>query len=677
MTKKLLAVDDDPVVLRYIDRVFSEKGYKVVTAEDGLAALDVLKTYTPDVILVDMVMPNIDGKKLCKILRGMKKLKEIYLIALSATAVEEDIKSSDLGVDAFIAKGPYEEMTQHILAAIEQPEVFSSRCKSGEVIGIENLYPRRITKELLYVKKHLEGVIDKISEGILELGPKGRVLYANPAALSIIALPEEKLLGRDFAELFPAPHRRKIVELLMALDKGTGTIGEESPMMLNARLLTMDIVPVEKSGQRAVVILKDVTERKIQEETLQASEARLGRLIDKNADAIMIVAPDGVVRFANPSAERLFGASSHELAGKKLGFPLPTGESSEIELIDAEGNTVVAEMRAVAMEWEGEKAYLASLRDITERKQMEAELRKANRKILEQQDAVIEEERLKVLLQMAGATAHELNQPLTVLLGNIDLMLMNYLLPDGNALDLLRLLREEDKAMPVIVITDKGNEMIASRVIQAGAYDYLPKELVSKETVSQCLTHTMEKSRLKREATLAQEMMAEMATRDQLTGLYNRRYFMETLERELAKARRYATALTLCMVDLDHFKNVNDSYGHSAGDSVLSGIGRLLNEGARESDFACRYGGEEFVIILPSTDLEGARNVCERLRKSVEEALFEYDTMRIRITISIGMTEYSPSDDSSLSDLIKMADDALYQAKREGRNRVVGLRIDD
>ena len=156
MTKKLLAVDDDPVVLRYIDLVFSEKGYKVVTAEDGLAALDVLETYTPDVILVDMVMPNIDGKKLCKILRGMKKLKEIYLIALSATAVEEDIKSSDLGVDAFIAKGPYEEMTQHILAAIEQPEVFSSRCKSGEVIGIENLCPRRITKELLYVKKHLE-----------------------------------------------------------------------------------------------------------------------------------------------------------------------------------------------------------------------------------------------------------------------------------------------------------------------------------------------------------------------------------------------------------------------------------------------------------------------------------------------------------------------------------------
>ena len=105
MTKKLLAVDDDPVVLRYIDLIFSEKGFDVVTAEDGLAALDVLEIYTPDVILVDMVMPNIDGKKLCKILRGMRKLKDTYLIALSATVVEEGIKASDLGVDAIIAKG--------------------------------------------------------------------------------------------------------------------------------------------------------------------------------------------------------------------------------------------------------------------------------------------------------------------------------------------------------------------------------------------------------------------------------------------------------------------------------------------------------------------------------------------------------------------------------------------
>ncbi len=266
MKKKLLAVDDDPVVRRYIDLIFSEKGFEVVTAEDGLAALDALKTFTPDVILVDMVMPNIDGKKLCKILRGMRKLKDTYLIALSATAVEEGIKSSDLGVDAIIAKGAYEETTQHIHAAIEQPEVFASRCKSGEVIGIENVYPRRVTKELLYVKKHFEVVIDKVSEGILEFGHKGRVLYANPAALSIIALPEEKLLGRNFAELFPAPNRRKILTLFEALDKGEGTVGEESPMTLNGRFLTMDIVPVEKDGSRAVAILRDITERKQAEE---------------------------------------------------------------------------------------------------------------------------------------------------------------------------------------------------------------------------------------------------------------------------------------------------------------------------------------------------------------------------------------------------------------------------
>ena len=380
MTKKLLVVDDDRTVLTYIDLIFSEKGYEVVTAEDGLAALDVLETYTPDVILVDMVMPNIDGKKLCKLLRGMKKLKDTYLIVLSATAVEEEIKASDIGADAFIAKGNYEETSRHILAAIGQPEAFSSRCKSGEVIGIENVYPRRVTKELLSVKKHFEVIIDKISEGILEFGPKGRVLYANPAALSIIALPEEQLLGRNFAELFPAPRRQKILTLFESLDKGTGTIGQESPMTLNARLLTMDIVPVEKDGSRAVAILRDITERKLQEETLQASETRLRRLIEKNADSLMIVSPDNIVRFANPSAKTLFGESLTELTGGKFQFPLPTGESTEIELIDTMGNTVVAEMRAVAMEWEGEKAHLASLRDITARKRAERALRESEDK---------------------------------------------------------------------------------------------------------------------------------------------------------------------------------------------------------------------------------------------------------------------------------------------------------
>jgi len=404
-------------------------------------------------------------------------------------------------------------------------------------------------------------------------------------------------------------------------------------------------------------------------------------------------------------------------------------------------------------------------------KQTVEELRKANQKILEQQKSVIEEERLKVLLQMSGTTAHELNQPLMVLLGNIELMnlrkdnpekyidtiekagqrisdivkkmstirryetrpypgesyiisldqkvkiltvedsdgdfemikgcledqkgvdlsraraideavkkveqgqfdliLLDYVLPDGNGLDFLKRLNRKGIEIPVIVITSRGSELIASQLIQEGAYDYLPKEMVSGQSLSRSITDTVEKARLKGEIKKAQEKLNEMSTRDELTRLYNRRYFKEALEREVARAKRYKTDLVLCMMDLDHLKQINDQYGHPAGDTVLSEIGRMLKEHIRQSDLICRYGGEEFAVILPNTRAENALTVCERFRAMVAGHQFEYDSSPFQITISTGISQYRSPTDQSPWELIKCADEALYQAKEAGRNRVV------
>jgi two-component system cell cycle response regulator len=405
-----------------------------------------------------------------------------------------------------------------------------------------------------------------------------------------------------------------------------------------------------------------------------------------------------------------------------------------------------------------------------ELKQTVEELKKANQKILEQQKSVIEEERLKVLLQISGATAHELNQPLAALLGNIELMrmrkdnpekiidtieragqrmadivkktmairryetrpypggshiinldqkinillvedsdedsemikaflkdqnqihlsraraideamrevkkgqfdliLLDYILPDGNGLDFLKRLNKKDIEIPVIVITARGSELIASQLIQEGAYDYLPKEMVSGQSLSRSIAGTMEKARLKREIRQAQEKLNEMSTKDELTKLFNRRYFKEALEREVARAKRYKTDLVLCMMDLDHFKQINDRYGHPAGDMVLSEIGRMLKEYIRQTDLVCRYGGEEFAVILPDTRGEDALTVCERFRAMVAGRQFEYDSSQFQIRVSVGIASYRSSIDQSPIDLVKCADEALYQAKEEGRNRV-------
>lgn len=408
------------------------------------------------------------------------------------------------------------------------------------------------------------------------------------------------------------------------------------------------------------------------------------------------------------------------------------------------------------------------------RKQAEEALRLANRKILEQQKALIEKERLKALLQMAGATAHELNQPLTVLLCNIELMIahrddpekldqyvakienagerisdivkkiqnirryetkpyagtssiisidqginllsvedsdedfetikgilddchqislsrasdikealqilerdqfdvifLDHILPDGNGMDLLTNMDEKGVETPVVVITGKGDEMTASQVIQAGAYDYLPKEKVSKESLSRSISNALEKFRLKKEIKTAHKKMAEMSTRDDLTGLCNRRHFMEGLEGEVARTGTYQSSLALCVVNLDDFKRVNDTYGHSGVDTVLVDVSKMLTECFRQSNLICRYGGDEFAVILSNVQLEKVRTACKRFREMVAAHQFEHNGSEFHVTVSVGITSYDSGLDQCFVELVTVADHALYQAKEEGRNTVV------
>ena len=166
-----------------------------------------------------------------------------------------------------------------------------------------------------------------------------------------------------------------------------------------------------------------------------------------------------------------------------------------------------------------------------------------------------------------------------------------------------------------------------------------------------------------------QAALEELATRDGLTGLYNHRTFYVLLGDELARAQRFDRPLSLLLLDIDHFKRVNDTHGHLAGDAVLRGLGELLGREARAVDRVCRYGGEEIIIILPETDLETAANIAERLRAAVEAQPFDANATAIRITVSIGVASWPAVGDAQA--LIAAADTAMYAAKQDGRNRVV------
>ena len=157
---------------------------------------------------------------------------------------------------------------------------------------------------------------------------------------------------------------------------------------------------------------------------------------------------------------------------------------------------------------------------------------------------------------------------------------------------------------------------------------------------------------------------------DSLTDLYNRRYFMQAGKKEIERSKRYNEQLSLMMIDIDHFKNVNDTYGHIIGDKVLKSLASLLKESIRNVDTVGRLGGEEFGIILPKSSLDKAKRVAERLRKNIEENIFKFDEAKISITISIGITSYHQKT-KNMDNLIHKADLALYEAKKRGRNCVV------
>ncbi|MCA9688097.1 MAG: GGDEF domain-containing protein [Nannocystaceae bacterium] len=166
------------------------------------------------------------------------------------------------------------------------------------------------------------------------------------------------------------------------------------------------------------------------------------------------------------------------------------------------------------------------------------------------------------------------------------------------------------------------------------------------------------------------EEIYRLSTFDGLTNIFNKRHFLETLERELSRARRYDRPLALIMFDIDHFKACNDTFGHRAGDYVLKELAALVRDRARKVDLVARYGGEEFAVILPEIELEGARSFAETIRTMIERATFSFEGHDIPVTISVGVAELT-SDIANPDDLIRAADARLYRAKEGGRNRVV------
>ena len=259
----------------------------------------------------------------------------------------------------------------------------------------------------------------------------------------------------------------------------------------------------------------------------------------------------------------------------------------------------------------------------------------------------------------------------------LDIILLDRILPDIEGSDICRWLKLDQvtRGIPIIMLTEKDSIPDKVGGLEAGADDYLPKPFDENELNARIYAQLRMKAQqdeLKQKNQQLEDMLTRVETlaiSDSLTGLFNRRRFEFVLTNEFKRAARYKLELSCLMIDIDHFKKVNDALGHQAGDTLLREIAQIIQKCIRDVDTVARWGGEEFVVLSPNTSTEHARLAAARILNTVSQHVFK-DFEGIKVTVSIGIAGISNPALDTQEKLIHAADLAMYEAKKNGRNRV-------
>jgi two-component system, cell cycle sensor histidine kinase and response regulator CckA len=288
---QVLVVDNSPVIRRILSYVLEAEGCCVQVAENGLDALDCIARQRPDIVFTDLIMPKIDGEKLSYIIRNTPDLKDVFLVVLSGVALEDNDTTLRIGADVCIAKGPAATMKVHVKTALER-YLANQRGGGGAIQGLEGLFPREVTSELLISKKHRQVILERMTEGVVELNHEGRIVMANAAAVELFAQPEAQVLGRHLVQLLPQPIDDQISEWMRLLDAAAGfaplVFSYDDPIVMGERQVTLNLVPVAEGNSFFMIgILQDVSRRKRLEQRQRQLEKELQRIRKLEAMSLM------------------------------------------------------------------------------------------------------------------------------------------------------------------------------------------------------------------------------------------------------------------------------------------------------------------------------------------------------------------------------------------------------
>ena len=242
-------------MLEFMADLFKEQGHEVVAAEDGLTALEALENYVPDIAFIDLVMPNIRGDRLCRIIRTLPHLKNLFMVIISATTLEELTHFAELGANAAIAKGPLDQMARQLIDVLDKKEETLADNPEVAPTPSQVIYQRKITKELLYAERHLETILNNISQGVFELNPQGKIIFCNNRGFSLSGTSEATLLGRNFVELFNERDRREIEGLFLKIGDGPPQISDGISVEMNEQSVSLRFLPIEDHTGWSVIAI--------------------------------------------------------------------------------------------------------------------------------------------------------------------------------------------------------------------------------------------------------------------------------------------------------------------------------------------------------------------------------------------------------------------------------------
>lgn len=506
----------------------------------------------------------------------------------------------------------------------------------------------------------------------------------------------------------------------------------EENASLRARLAKLEAQLPRQSPGKGIQFTNDTAESTHTQDALKDSETCYRRLFETAKDGILLLDADtGQITDVNPFLTELLDYSREEFLGKTLWEIGPFKDIAasqvafrklqqkefiryeELPLETKNGGRADVEFVSNVYLVNDKKVIQCNIRDISERMQAKDTIRKANQELsllvyeLQKHDHEMKlvnrmndllhtcktiEEAYQVIVLSAGELFPGQNGGLAILHSS------------GQYLETVAWWGSEPLLEPVFSLQDcwamrrgqphevmnPGTSVVCHHFVRQPETGYLCLPLVVQgETLGLFYLDTPARIDAEHSSILnplvitigegikislsnlkLRKIMREQATQDPLTGLFNRRYLADTLPRELHRALRYNAPLCLAMLDLDHFKQINDTFGHEAGDLLLRELGRALRENVRKSDIACRYGGEEFVLVLPNSSLEASQHL-EKIRSCIKELQIRYGEQLLgTLTVSIGIAQ-SPEHGITADELLRAADEAMYAAKQAGRDCIV------